>query len=101
MIIDVSDETNRKYVYSLSYWIINVSITFGAALSGWLFRDYLFDLLLGLLVAQLINGSIKYFLISESFVPASKAKKNAKVSFKTMGSLCVIKSSSCLSVPSS
>ena len=85
MIIDVSDETNRKYVYSLSYWIINVSITFGAALSGWLFRDYLFDLLLGLLVAQLINGSIKYFLISESFVPASKAKKERESFIQNYG----------------
>ncbi len=85
MIIDVSDESNRKYVYSLSYWIINVSITFGAALSGWLFRDYLFELLLGLLIAQLINGSIKYFLISESFVPAPKAKKERESFIQNYG----------------
>lgn len=77
MIIDVSDHSNRKYVYGLTYWIINVSITFGAAISGWFFRDHLFDLLLGLLVAQVVNAAIKYFLIAESFVPTpqEKAKK--------------------------
>jgi DHA1 family multidrug resistance protein B-like MFS transporter len=74
MIIDVSDETNRKFVYSMSYWMINVSITFGAALSGWFFRDHLFQLLLGLLLAQLLNASIKYFWISESYVPTQQEK---------------------------
>lgn len=74
MVIDVSDESNRKLVYSISYWIINVSITFGAAISGWFFRDYLFELLLGLLVAEVINAGIKYFLLSESYVPKPQEK---------------------------
>jgi DHA1 family multidrug resistance protein B-like MFS transporter len=80
MIIDVTDDSNRKFVYSVTYWLLNVSVLLGSALSGWFFRDYLFELLVALLVGNVINFLIKVFGIAESFVPhvdAAKKKVNA------------------------
>jgi DHA1 family multidrug resistance protein B-like MFS transporter len=69
MIIDVTDDSNRKFVYSVTYCLLNVSVLLGSALSGWFFRDYLFELLVALLVGNIINFLIKVFGIAESFVP--------------------------------
>lgn len=69
MVIDVSTPENRRYVYALIYWIINVSVMIGAALGGWFFRDYLFELLLGMIVVTLINLAIITLLMTESYTP--------------------------------
>lgn len=69
MVIDVSTPQNRRYVYALIYWIINISVMIGAALGGWFFRDYLFELLIGMGVVTIINLIIIWFFMSESFTP--------------------------------
>ncbi len=58
MIIDASTPANRQYVYSLSYWIVNISVMIGSALGGWFFRDYLFELLTGMIVVSIVNLGI-------------------------------------------
>ncbi len=75
MIVDASDVSNRKIVYSINYWIINLAIAIGSALSGWLFQDYLFELLVGLAVAQIITLLIVEFMITETFDPSKRALK--------------------------
>lgn len=37
IIIDATTPENRKAVYALDYWLINLSITIGTALGGWLY----------------------------------------------------------------
>lgn len=69
MVIDVSTPKNRRYVYALIYWIINISVMIGAALGGWFFRDYLFELLVGMIVVTIINLVIIQFFMTESFTP--------------------------------
>lgn len=69
MVIDVSTPKNRRYVYALIYWIINISVMIGAALGGWFFRDYLFELLVGMIVVTIINLIIIQFFMTESFTP--------------------------------
>jgi DHA1 family multidrug resistance protein B-like MFS transporter len=66
MMIDSSTPQNRKYVYALVYWIINISVMLGAALGGWFFRDYLFELLLVLIAVSVFNLFIVRFGMSET-----------------------------------
>lgn len=37
IIIDATTKENRQAVYALDYWLINLSITIGTALGGWLY----------------------------------------------------------------
>ncbi|MFV0556149.1 MAG: MDR family MFS transporter [Lactovum sp.] len=67
MIIDLTDESNRKDVYSIQYWIYNLAILFGSALSGIFFRDYLFELLLAISLEELATFIVVLFKIPESF----------------------------------
>lgn len=58
MMIDASTVENRKFVYALIYWVLNIGVMIGAAIGGWFFRDYLFELLLGSVVVGLVNAFI-------------------------------------------
>jgi DHA1 family multidrug resistance protein B-like MFS transporter len=66
MMIDVSTPENRQFVYSLNYWIINITVMIGAAIGGWFFRDYLFELMIVLILASVLNLSLVTFFISET-----------------------------------
>ena len=35
MMIDVSTLQNRKFIYAMIYWVINLAVMIGAALGGW------------------------------------------------------------------
>jgi len=61
MMIDASTIKNRKFVYALIYWVINIGVMLGAAIGGWFFRDYLFELLLGSVFVGVVNASIIKF----------------------------------------
>ncbi|MDR3242040.1 MAG: MFS transporter [Lactobacillaceae bacterium] len=69
MMIDASTKENRNFVFALIYWIINIGVMIGAAIGGWFFRDYLFELLLGLVVVALINAVIVWLGMRETFFP--------------------------------
>ena len=58
MMIDASTVENRKFVYALIYWVLNIGVMIGAAIGGWFFRDYLFELLLGSVIVGFINAFI-------------------------------------------
>ena len=58
MMIDVSTPKNRQFVFALIYWVLNIGVMLGAAIGGWFFRDYLFELLLALVIGGLINIAI-------------------------------------------
>lgn len=80
MLVDLTTTDNRKFVYSIQYWVFNLAILFGSALSGWFFRDYLVWLLLAITLEELLSFLIVLFFIPESFDPttAEHKKKSEK-----------------------
>lgn len=75
MMVDLTTSDNRRMVYSLQYWAINMAILIGSALSGWFFRDYLFELLLAISLEEFASFLVIYFCIAESFHPEAAKKK--------------------------
>ncbi|CAH1203623.1 MFS transporter [Paenibacillus sp. JJ-223] len=89
MIVDVSSERERQYVYGLQYWTTNVAITFGALMGGLLFETNRF-LLFGLVLAESVATlAILVTLIHETMethshsnVPVSRKRSSM---FSTYG----------------
>ncbi|WP_268754477.1 MFS transporter [Caldibacillus thermoamylovorans] len=73
MLIDVSKPDERKYMFSIMYWANNLSIAIGGSLGGFLFKDYLFELLIALSITALITVILIVFFIDESYVPEQVA----------------------------
>lgn len=70
MLIDVSTPEQRKLMYSITYWAKNLSIAFGGILGAFLFKDYLFQLLMGLTSVSLLIVFLVVFFIEESYTPS-------------------------------
>ncbi|MGF9697658.1 MDR family MFS transporter [Paenibacillus sp. MABNR03] len=66
MIVDVSSEHERHYVYGLQYWTTNVAVTFGALMGGLLFDSFRFVLFSLVFAESLITLFILMFFIQES-----------------------------------
>lgn len=86
MLIDVSTEENRGFMYSISYWATNLSIAVGAMAGGLLFASHRFELFVALSLVGLVTLLLTVFLIEESYVPSVQsptagAKRSGKSSF--------------------
>ncbi|MFS0870567.1 MDR family MFS transporter [Paenibacillus xylanilyticus] len=66
MIVDVSSEHERHYVYGLQYWTTNVAVTFGALMGGLLFDSFRFVLFSLVFAESLITLFILMFFIQET-----------------------------------
>ena len=66
MIIDLTDEQNRRFVYPISYWFVNVSVMLGAGLAGFFYDHHFFELLLVLTVISFLNFFLAWKYFSES-----------------------------------
>lgn len=75
MLIDVSRPEERKSMYTIMYWANNLSIAFGGAIGGFMFREYFFELLLALSITSLIAWTLITFFIEESYIPNKTEKK--------------------------
>ncbi|WP_099222363.1 MDR family MFS transporter [Listeria costaricensis] len=73
MLIDVSTPESRTFMYSVSYWANNLSLTVGIMIGGWLFSQHLFELLLGLFILSLVTTGLTILWITETFIPSSEA----------------------------
>lgn len=73
MLIDVSTEENRAFMYSISYWATNLSIAIGAMAGGLLFASHRFELFVALSLVGLVTLLLTIFFIEESYVPPVKA----------------------------
>ncbi|WP_239254633.1 MDR family MFS transporter [Listeria ilorinensis] len=73
MLIDVSTPESRTFMYSVSYWANNLSITVGVMIGGWLFSQYLFELLFGLFILSLLTTGLTILWIKETFTPSRHA----------------------------
>lgn len=77
MLIDVSKPEQRKLMYSIMYWSGNLSIAIGGAVGAFLFKDYLFQLFIGMTIMSIIMAFVLIFFIEESYEPKQVAKKNS------------------------
>lgn len=82
MLVDITTSESRKLVFSLNYWTLNLAAALGSGISGWLFRDHLFLLLLLCLLGDLLNLLIVVFLIRETFVPSEHLQTHENNIFK-------------------
>ncbi len=66
MIVDVSSEHERHYVYGLQYWTTNVAVTFGALMGGLFFESFRFLLFSLVCLESLATLFILIFMIRET-----------------------------------
>lgn len=76
MLLDVSTSEERKYMYSVMYWISNLSIALGGTIGALFFSDYLFVLFVILSIASIVSTLITLFFITETYFPKEGAAKN-------------------------
>ncbi|WP_391204485.1 MDR family MFS transporter [Psychrobacillus sp. L4] len=75
MLIDSSTRENRTYMYSLSYWSLNISAMIGSLLGGFFFKEHLFELLIGLEIACIITLFLVLFIMTDEYIPKKVVKK--------------------------
>jgi MFS transporter, DHA1 family, multidrug resistance protein B len=78
MLIDVSKPQERKLMYSIMYWSGNLSMALGGAVGAFLFKDYLFELFIGMTLTSVVMLFVLIFFIEESYVPKQAAKEMQK-----------------------
>lgn len=91
MLIDVSTKENRKFMYSINYWAVNLSIALGSIVGGFLFKDHRFELFISITVVSIITLYLVMFVMKESYTrsaPISQKKvnvfKDMAISYKTV-----------------
>lgn len=66
MLIDLTDEKNRRFVYTINYWLINVAVMIGAGVAGAFYDDHFFELLLVMTAIALFTFLIMFFYFEET-----------------------------------
>ncbi|WP_442604031.1 MFS transporter [Paenibacillus sp. KN14-4R] len=79
MLVDVTEPHTRKYMYQMLYWLRNIAGAIAAIIGAYLFKDYFFELLIGLCLATMISIIITVVFIQESYFP-KKDQGNQKQS---------------------
>lgn len=87
MIIDLTDDSNRRFVYTIHYWFINVSVMLGAGIAGLFYDQYFLGLLLVLTLISLINWYLawRYFHETKPALVLSEHSSSILDSFKSYG----------------
>ncbi|MBA9086874.1 DHA1 family multidrug resistance protein B-like MFS transporter [Fontibacillus solani] len=67
MLLDVSMPEERKTIYSMQYWLNNLSSAFGGMIGAFLFEQYLFQLFLGLAVVGLFSVMVTMIFIKDTY----------------------------------
>ncbi len=82
MVLDVTSSENRRYVFTLIYWIGNMSSAIAGVLGAILFQNYLFQLFLGIAAVSLLSAVITLFFITESYIinPHEQFPENPRIS---------------------
>ncbi|WP_412097990.1 MFS transporter [Halobacillus litoralis] len=66
MVLDVTTEESRRYVFTLLYWVTNLSSALAGIIGAILFQQYLFELFIGISVVSLVSAVITQLFISET-----------------------------------
>ncbi|HET6872426.1 MAG TPA: MFS transporter [Sporolactobacillaceae bacterium] len=75
MLIDVSDQKSRAFMYAINYWAVNMSLMLGLIIGGWFYQSYFFELLIGLVVMCGITLWMTMVLIEEVYTPTLSSVK--------------------------
>ncbi|WP_256441824.1 MFS transporter [Exiguobacterium sp. s59] len=87
ILIDDSRPEQRKYLYTLSYWLMNGSIVVGSLLGGFFFEQHLFSLLMAATVISFGCIWIIFFRLEDLYEPLPlKEQKTTSVweSYRTV-----------------
>ncbi|MGX7200024.1 MDR family MFS transporter [Enterococcus nangangensis] len=76
MLVDVSNEKNRSFMYAISYWASNLSLMLGIMVGGWFFEEHLFPLISGLMIINLLTTALTYRFIQETHAPEKKLSQS-------------------------
>ncbi|TKD72147.1 MDR family MFS transporter [Pseudalkalibacillus hwajinpoensis] len=91
MLIDVSTKETRSFMYAVNYWAVNFSIMIGLSIGGWFFEDYLFELLIVLMVLSLLTLWMTVTFIIDTYVVTSEKSSGQyglKPLLKSYGLVC-------------
>ncbi len=66
LILDSTDEDNRKRVYVMSYWLDNISISVGIALGGLMYKNHRLELFILLSMALIITTLIYMVFLKDN-----------------------------------
>lgn len=69
MIIDLTGNDNRHFVYTISYWLLNISVMVGSGIAG-MFYDHYFFALLGVMTLIAVVTFVVMWLWFEETKPA-------------------------------
>ncbi|SFX71758.1 MFS transporter, DHA1 family, multidrug resistance protein B [Thermoactinomyces sp. DSM 45891] len=84
MIADSSQPEERKFIYTVDYWLFNFSMVIGATLGGFLFERYLFELILGIATSALTSLLLIIFFIQDTYTPSPIQNQVKKSILKDM-----------------
>lgn len=76
MMIDVTNSESRKLVFTISYWLGNLSTAIGGIIGAFLFKNYLFELFIGISLISLLSVFVTIFFISETYSPVPSPKSS-------------------------
>lgn len=79
IIMDLTDEEERKIAFSMSYMGLNIGFAIGPLLAGFLYQNHIEWLFLGDALTTLISVFLIAIYVPETF---SKINKNSKAKFK-------------------
>ncbi|MBC6972377.1 MFS transporter [Bacillus sp. Xin] len=76
MIIDVTNSESRKLVFTISYWLGNLSTAIGGIIGAFLFKNHLFELFIGISLISLLSVLMTAFFITETYTPEPSSKSS-------------------------
>lgn len=75
MLIDVSTNETRAFMYSINYWVVNLSAMMGIMIGGWFLKNHFFSLLIGLFFMAIITLLMTMLLIKETLTKTGLESK--------------------------
>ncbi|MEK3880165.1 MDR family MFS transporter [Paenibacillus sp. FSL M7-0420] len=75
MLLDVTENKERRAMYGFLYWISNLSMALGSLIGTLFFNQYLSVLFIILFISSLASLFITIFMIDETYVPSRNDSK--------------------------
>lgn len=76
MTLDATSEHDRKFVYSLQYWLHNLAFLIGSLIGGLLFLEHKYSLMIMMSIGALFSLFLLKFFIKELHVVNTEQKQN-------------------------
>ncbi|GEB78382.1 MFS transporter [Sporolactobacillus inulinus] len=79
MLIDVSTDETRRFMYTINYWVTNLGMAAGAAIGGMFFNSHRFTLFLLVSAFSLVILGLIVFCIKEVYHQLKNIDKNISI----------------------